>query len=180
MAVHPKTKAEPVEPTIPKPPRKSKDALEKDRQGALKSITEFRRATAWEVHRWPLTKFVLEERVKVHLPRSFRQRSGEEVKPVYAGVDLNQFVHNYYMEMIDVVSSPPSDANFVTEENIRARRHEFLGPDPRVVGYSYDNFGEIHIKWWDKFLQEQWMDREKWTFELMLSEDEQWVAADLH
>ncbi|THH31454.1 hypothetical protein EUX98_g2757 [Antrodiella citrinella] len=59
-------------------------------------------------------------------------------------------------------------------------RHELLGPDPRIVGYSYDNIGDIHIKWWDKFLQEQWTDNRKWNFELKQDEEGKWTAKDLH
>ena len=59
-------------------------------------------------------------------------------------------------------------------------RHEFLGPDPRIAGYFYDSNGEIHIRWWDRFLQEQWMDDEKWDFEIELNDDGQWVAKNLN
>jgi len=54
-----------------------------------------------------------------------------------------------------------------------------MGPDPRVVGYAYDSDGEIHIKWWDKFLQEQWMDSRKWKFELEQDGEGRWIAKNL-
>ena len=55
------------------------------------------------------------------------------------------------------------------------QRHEYLGPDPRVAGFFYDVDGEIHVKWWDSFLQVQWMDKGKWTFDIELDEDGKWV-----
>jgi len=42
-------------------------------------------------------------------------------------------------------------------------RHEFLGPDPRVVGYSFDYNGDVHVCWYDRYLDEQWVDGKKWT-----------------
>ena len=40
-------------------------------------------------------------------------------------------------------------------------RHEFLGPDPRVAGYSVEG-GEIRVLWMDRFLGESWVEGEKW------------------
>ena len=57
-------------------------------------------------------------------------------------------------------------------------RHEFLGPDPRVAGYHFDIDGEIHIKWWDSFLQVQWMDKGKWSFDVEMNDDGQWVEKE--
>lgn len=49
----------------------------------------------------------------------------------------------------------------------KSNRHEFLGPDPRVAGYTFDYDGEVHIKWWDGFLKDQWIENQKWTFEFV-------------
>ncbi len=46
-------------------------------------------------------------------------------------------------------------------------RNEYLGPDPRVAGYWLDDDGEIHVKWWDGFLKDQWIDNEKWSIEVV-------------
>lgn len=58
------------------------------------------------------------------------------------------------------------------------RRHEYLGPDPRVAGYHLDVDGEVHIKWWDGFLQDQWMDRQKWRFEVKVDDEGKWAEID--
>ena len=57
-------------------------------------------------------------------------------------------------------------------------RHEFLGPDPRVAGYYVDTDGDYHIKWYDTFLGDQWMDDRKWKFDVRLDESGRWVDAD--
>ncbi len=57
-------------------------------------------------------------------------------------------------------------------------RNEFLGPDPRVVGYFVDADGDYHIRWYDTFLQDQWMDNRKWKFDVRQDEHGHWVDAD--
>ena len=57
-------------------------------------------------------------------------------------------------------------------------RHEYLGPDPRVAGYRIDVEGDVHIKWWDAFLQDQWMDKQKWAFDVRMEDDGRWVEID--
>ena len=59
-----------------------------------------------------------------------------------------------------------------------ASRHEFLGPDPRVVGYYVDADGDYHIRWFDTFLQDQWIDNRKWKFDVRQDENGHWVDAD--
>ena len=58
-------------------------------------------------------------------------------------------------------------------------RHEYLGPDPCVVGYFVDYNGDIHIMWWDSFLQDQWMDNQKWKFDIEVDDQGEWVPKDL-
>lgn len=57
-------------------------------------------------------------------------------------------------------------------------RHEYLGPDPRIVGYRMDVDGEVHIKWWDSFLQDLWMDDRKWNFDVRQNDGGKWVEVD--
>ena len=58
-------------------------------------------------------------------------------------------------------------------------RHEYLGPDPRVAGLYFDYDGEIHVKWWDGFLQVQWMDRGRWTFDVIYDDEQgKWVEKE--
>ncbi|KAL7284292.1 hypothetical protein ACG7TL_001575 [Trametes sanguinea] len=248
----------------PKPPPtaapgKTKDA--KARSDALEQIAEYRRVTAWAIARWPLEKRVVHERVRVHLPRTYRARHGVDVRTVWPGTDLNQFVHQHYDEAVGggrELESVREDArrkekegkresereravreeweNFVAAEAILAKsapcvlstvsrsccilwtsmpttvslslprsiplldphynalyigrsicfaisgcsaaRHEYLGPDPRVAGYWIDADGDYHIKWYDAFLKDQWVDNRKWTFDVRLNARGEWVEVD--
>ena len=57
-------------------------------------------------------------------------------------------------------------------------RHEYLGPDPRVVGYWVDAEGDYHVKFYDTFLGDQWTDDRKWKFDVRMDEDGKWVDVD--
>ena len=121
MTVKTTLKTESVETVLSTTPKKPIKIDEKDRQAALKSIPEFRRAIAWEVHRRPLTKYIVDSRTRVHLPRGYIGRN-RTVRAVLAGTDLNQFVHNHYMELVDIATLPNNEANFVSDVNILAKR----------------------------------------------------------
>jgi len=47
-----------------------------------------------------------------------------------------------------------------------------------VVGFYFDADGDAHIRWWDSFLQDQWMDKDKWKFEVVPDNDGKWVEKD--
>ncbi|GJE86720.1 hypothetical protein PsYK624_028010 [Phanerochaete sordida] len=171
-------KAEPKETTIPAPAKPKVD--EGERKKALEVISKFRQATAWQVHRWPLEKKTVDHKTKIHLPRSYLATAGEDVKTVWAGSDLNQIVHQHYFDALDLVSDeiPKKSANFVTPDAVTVRRHEYLGPDPRIAGYRFDADGEVHVKWWDSFLGDLWMDKGKWKWDVKMTEDGKWVEVD--
>ena len=59
-----------------------------------------RRVSAWQIHRWPLEKRLVNERTRVHLPRTYLAKDGIDVRVVRPGQDLNQFVHRYYFEQL--------------------------------------------------------------------------------
>ncbi|KAJ7097171.1 hypothetical protein B0H15DRAFT_773689 [Mycena belliarum] len=150
------------------------ESKQKAKGPALKSLIDVRRAGAWQLHIWPMEKFVVRKRGRLHLPRSYLAKDGEDMQTVHEGTDLNQLVHQYYLESID----PGSVAwvNFVHADNVVARRHEFLGPDPRVAGFEIDVGGNIYIRWWDGFLADQWTGTQKWKLEVVWDENEEkWV-----
>ncbi|CDO77541.1 hypothetical protein BN946_scf184912.g40 [Trametes cinnabarina] len=62
--------------------------------------------------------------------------------------------------------------------NRPARRHEYLGPDPRVAGYWIDADGDFHIKWYDAFLNDHWIENRKWSFDVRLDARGDWVEVD--
>ncbi|CCM06806.1 uncharacterized protein FIBRA_09107 [Fibroporia radiculosa] len=173
-------KEEPQDVILPPPSTKTtatKKPDEKGRKDALKAITAHRRVSAWQIHRWPLEKRILSERVRVHLPRTYLAQEGEDVRVLRAGQDLNQFVFRHYSEEV-TEEQKKERTNFVTPDGIVARRHEYLGPDPRVAGYRVDNDGDIYIKWWDGFLQDQWIGKQKWKFGVKLNVDGKWIEMD--
>ncbi|KAI0067400.1 hypothetical protein BV25DRAFT_1819728 [Artomyces pyxidatus] len=146
------------------------------RKDAVKALTSLRRAAACQLHRWPSEKHICTTRTKIHLPRAYLGKEGEDVRAVHPGTDLNQFVFRHYDQLLSEVKE--HWVNFVTVDNVSVRRHEFLGPDPRVAGFFFDVDGEIHVRWWDGFLKDQWMDRQKWIIresDLVLNEKGDWV-----
>ncbi|KAJ6517428.1 hypothetical protein C8R47DRAFT_1172795 [Mycena vitilis] len=154
--------------------RKAEEEKHKTRAPALQSLINGRRAHAWQLHAWPMEKFVVRQRSKLHLPRSYLCKDGEDLQTVYPGTDLNQFVHQYYLEKLDPQSV--QWVNFVHADDIVARRHEFLGPDPRVAGYEIDGASNVFIRWWDGFLSDQWSGTQKWKLDVVWSEeDNAWV-----
>ncbi|PCH45144.1 hypothetical protein WOLCODRAFT_77534 [Wolfiporia cocos MD-104 SS10] len=177
-------KEEPRDAVLPPAPPVTKAAPKpsvdhKARKDALKSLSANRRASAWQIHRWPYEKRIVYGRTRVHLPRTYLAQDGVDVRIIRPGQDLNQFVHRYYLEEVEKDSKERGEwTNYVTADGVVARRHEYLGPDPRVAGFHWDANGEIHIKWWDAFLQDQWTDKQKWSFEVMLNEDGEWVEID--
>ncbi|KAI0765096.1 hypothetical protein C8Q74DRAFT_1205932 [Fomes fomentarius] len=185
MAITPKP--EPTDPVLPSvlaagiPPTKSASELKKEKDAAVKVLSEHRRAIAWPIGRWPVEKRVVYTRTRVHLPRTYLARHGSDVRAIYPGTDINQFVHRHYCEEeADGRKGKEKEAwpNYVAAERILSRRHEYLGPDPRVVGYFVDADGEYHVRWYDTFLGDQWMDSRKWAFDVRQDDAGRWVDVD--
>jgi hypothetical protein len=109
----------------PSPPapqsREEAEEREKSRKVSLKSITDVRRATAWQLHRWPIEKSVIWNRANLHLPRTYLAKDGEDVRVVRGGSDLNQVVHQHYLEQVDATRN--TWVNFVHADNVVARRY---------------------------------------------------------
>jgi len=91
--------------------------------------------------------------------------------------DVNRVVHAWYMEYVER-ERVGMWTNYVHEDGTIARRHEYLGPDPRVAGYFFDVDGEIHVRWWDGFLKNQWMDDQKWTLDVVQNAKDEWVVKE--
>jgi len=122
MAIKIEPKVEAIDPVLLLTPPKKKPSQPEisagDKAAAVKSITDFKRASAWSLHRWPLGS------------------DGIDVQVIWPGMDLNQVIHQYYYEEIvneGKESSRPrkgkvpeqwkrNASNFVAEDNIQARR----------------------------------------------------------
>ncbi|KAF8909062.1 hypothetical protein CPB85DRAFT_1435807 [Mucidula mucida] len=141
-------------------------ALPADHATQKKSAQDYtaqRRASAWPVNRWPLDRFFAPSRTRVHLPLSYLARDGLATKTVFPGEDVNHAVYRFYAEE---AKGGKGRVNYVHADSVDERRHEYLGPDPRVAGYYTDPQGELHVRWWDAFLGDQWMEEGKWTMEV--------------
>ena len=106
--------------------RQKREPSKEERSNALKEIWDYRKAVAWQVHRWPLEKRLATERTKIHLPKSYRAVAGVDVKTVWPGDDLNQLVHNYYAQRLteddEGKLKARNCANFVTDDSVTMRR----------------------------------------------------------
>ncbi|KAF9240401.1 hypothetical protein BU15DRAFT_87636 [Melanogaster broomeanus] len=163
----PNPKAEKHEPNLPADALKYSD---KERRDAVKKLTDTTRAMAWSVYRWPIQRRTCEYDTKIHLPRTYLSTKGEDVRPVRKGMDVNQLVHRHYMDIFDVEKNP-GWVNYVHTDNVGSRRHEYIGPDPRVAGYF------LRL-WWDAFLKEQWLDKDKWTLDATIGVTGKWVVKE--
>lgn len=101
MAITPKPEpTDPVLPSVLAPPTKSASELKKEAEAAFKALSEHRRAIAWPIGRWPVEKRVVYTRTRVHLPRTYLARHGSDVRAIFPGTDINQFVHRHYCEEV--------------------------------------------------------------------------------
>lgn len=57
-------------------------------------------------------------------------------------------------------------------------RNEYLGPNPFVAEYRFDESRQtISIEWWDEYLKVKWVNDTTWTIEVYYEECVQgWVS----
>lgn len=132
MAVKPEPQETtiPTLPVLPQPtdestPRKADPAEKSD---ALKRISDHRKAIAWPVFRWPINRYIVQEKTKLHLPRSYLSKAGEDVKTVWPGDDLNQVVYQHYYrkvvaEDLGKIMAGKECANYVAADGIVMQRY---------------------------------------------------------
>lgn len=98
-----------------------------DKSNAMKEVADYRKAIAWQIHRWPLEKRVVAEKTKIHLPKSLRATAGVDVKTLWPGDDLNQVVHNHYAQRLTEDDEGKLKArnceNFVASDGLTMRRY---------------------------------------------------------
>lgn len=114
--------------TIPQA-RQKRTASKEEKSNALKEVADYRKAVAWQVHRWPLEKRLVQEKTKIHLPMSYHATAGVEVKTIWPGDDLNQVVHRYYAQRLTEDDEGKLKArnctNFVTDDGLTLQRYVF-------------------------------------------------------
>lgn len=121
-------KSEPKDGASARIPKPTPVKPQTDKATALKSMLGYRRASAWQIHRWPLRKHVIYEKSRVYLPRSYLAKDGMEIKVIWPGMDLNQFVHNHYKEMLGSGASDGGDGD-VGESKIKVTSADFVTDD---------------------------------------------------
>ena len=96
---------------------------EKKRAAAAKELTNLRKTTAWSLNRWPMERRPILTRANVHLPRSYLGRDGEDVRTVYPGQDLNQFVFRHYQRKTEEKGKKMT--NYVCADKVSDKRYVF-------------------------------------------------------
>ncbi|KJA29181.1 hypothetical protein HYPSUDRAFT_32557 [Hypholoma sublateritium FD-334 SS-4] len=83
------------------------------------------------------------------------------------GQNLYSVAYNYYSEGL---SEPPPGPNYISNDGIRSKRHEYLGPAPCVAGFLLtENDTEI-LLFWDAYLKVAWAHQNTWRIEAEFDE----------
>jgi len=144
-------------------PQEKKLVLEADRAELFKTTQLTQRLRAWPLERYPLSAYPAPCSGVLLLPRHYRSEFGCDQSKFREGDNLNLVTSRYYDERVD--ASSYSGNNFVTEGAIQPRRHEYLGPSPKVAGYRFTQ-GQAEIAFWDDHLKTAWIGAHKWDVEL--------------
>jgi len=130
---------------------------------------------------WPLEKFPIGSRVAPNsgtllLPRDYRGKSGFDTMKFYRGQNLNRIVYEYYSATLE--KAPSATANYVSQDGLSPRRHEFMGPSPHVADLRWSG-SQVEIEWWDPYEQSMWIGTGKWSVDIEYDEIvESWVITD--
>ncbi|KZT37500.1 hypothetical protein SISSUDRAFT_1062754 [Sistotremastrum suecicum HHB10207 ss-3] len=154
-----------------------KKALQNEQKSKLKSSEAARIMTqSWPLEKWPLHARPSPKSGKLLLPRDYGARSGFDTVKVYAGQNLNQVVYQYYSNTVD--KAPTNSTNFVSQDGLSTKRHEFMGPSPHVADYLWTG-SQAQIQWWDSYERSKWMGTDKWDTELEFDKaSESWFLID--
>jgi hypothetical protein len=111
-------------------------------------------------------------RVRPTGPAAPHMRSHSAQIPVLAGESLSACMYAHYQERVDPATYRGS--NFVSDDHIRARRSDYLGPHPCVAGFQVHGGGtrapEYHVEWVDRYLDHLWIDGGRWTVAVVYEE----------
>ncbi|KAF8965247.1 hypothetical protein BDZ97DRAFT_797886 [Flammula alnicola] len=140
-----------------------KTALEAQRTELFQSTQLTLRSMAWPLWRYPLSAYPAPRSGTLELPRNYLSPSGCDRLKFREGDNLNSLTYQYYDEVVDPVSYPGN--NFVTDSAIQPKRHEYLGPSPKVAGYRFTQ-GIAEVAFWDDHLKTTWIGKRRWDVEL--------------
>ncbi|KAI8986636.1 hypothetical protein BD414DRAFT_378495, partial [Trametes punicea] len=142
-------------------------SLEREREFIEKNLLKYVEVYAWEMDKHPLNQHPAPFAGKLFLPLQYMHDDKEQVIHFHEGEDLNFLVYRFY-------DSPPADGfqglNFITGDynvGVPRRRHRYLGPQPYVAGYRFnDKAKTARIEWLDKYTKTMWIGKERWKVEL--------------
>ncbi|KAH6897962.1 hypothetical protein BKA70DRAFT_1198620 [Coprinopsis sp. MPI-PUGE-AT-0042] len=157
-------------------PKGYKMALQKEKSCLLDRLGKLTKDTwSWSVENHPPAEWPAPFSGTLLLPNDHLAKNGFSKVRFETGDNLNYIVHNFYQEKV------PNDypgLNFVARPGICNKRHEYLGPSPRVAGYQLDKITKTgQVEWYDGSLKQMWVGNGRWTIGAYFDETVQgWVS----
>ncbi|KAF9567144.1 hypothetical protein CPC08DRAFT_814348 [Agrocybe pediades] len=144
--------------------QEKKATIEAQKADLLQDAEANLRLTAWSLGHQPLHVYAAPYSGFLELPRDHMAASGCDRIKFEPGTNLNAITFNYYNEAVDSRSYCRSQ-NYVSDGSIHPKRHEYLGPSPKVGGYRFA-YGTAQVLFWDDYLDSRWVGKRKWNIEL--------------
>lgn len=166
-----------------KGPWTSLSTAEKDEiMGGLKDTLmgpafEKLKAEAWALEKPPSRKFIAPVSGTLLLPKNLNSTKGYENVRFKRGDDLNSITYQHYNTPVS--KEGVMGVNYVQHISpdgtgaIRPKRHEYLGPSPRVASYRFSR-STCEIEFWESYLEQAWIGKTYWTVEEEFDEEVQW------
>ncbi|KAF8184715.1 hypothetical protein BJ912DRAFT_905488 [Pholiota molesta] len=141
-----------------------KVVLQAQRGEMLKSTQVALKSGAWALNRYPLTAYHALKPGVLELPRHYLSVFGCDKVKFRAGDNLHLLVYRHYDDLI-VDPESYQGSNFVADVVIQPKRHEYLGPSPKVAGFRFtEDMAEIGF--FDDYLLTTWIGKGNWDIEL--------------
>lgn len=139
--------------------------LTKERSVLTDRVESFTKNTlAWQIQKHPPNTYLASASGVLHLPLNLREIHGTAQIKFEEGDNLNHLVYKFFDGQAP--SSHPGP-NYVTQDSLSPKRHEYLGPAPHVVDYQFSGNGrDCYIEWWDSYLNEKWVGNQHWANEV--------------
>ncbi|RDX45048.1 hypothetical protein OH76DRAFT_1026213, partial [Lentinus brumalis] len=112
------------------------ESLERERTEIHETLEDLTRKSAWELQKRPTRTYPAPFAGKLFLPLRYQDDDRKQSIKFAEGDDLNFLVYRFYDAKPD---SGFQGTNYVTEDGITSKRHEYLGPTPHVAGYQLED-----------------------------------------
>jgi len=137
------------------------------KRGNLSSIistTMKLKSLAWPLEKYPLTTHFASGPGTLQLPRYYLSEADCDRLKFWKSDNLNSLTYEHYKAIVDLTTY--SGSNFVTNDEVQPKRHEYLGPSPKVAGYCFTQ-KVAEIAFWDDHLNTMWIGNCPWDVELV-------------